>query len=99
MLYEVITHRKKTRKPIPISLEKTAEDAWKEATDLLKAKIILWHIDPYQPFYIFSDASDYASGSVLLQEKDNEMRPVAFHSKVFSKPERNYTTTEREFLV
>jgi len=92
-------HRKKTRKPIPISLEQTAIDAWTEATNLLKSKIMLWHIDPYKPFYIFSDASDYASGSVLLQEKDNEMRPVAFHSRVFTKPERNYTTTEREFLA
>ena len=65
----------------------------------VKSKVILWHIDPYKPFHIFSDASDYASGSVLLQEKNGEMRPVAFHSKVFSQAERNYTTTEREFLA
>jgi len=89
----------RARKGAPVQLEHTAEQAWKTVQDLLKSKIMLWHIDPFAPFHIFSDASDHASGSVLLQYKDGQLHPVAYHLKVFNKCERNYTTTERETLA
>lgn len=47
------------------------------------------------PFTIVADASDFAWGSVLLQQG----RPVAFLSKAFSDAETRYTTTEKELLA
>ena len=96
-------HRKKTRKPIAINLDLGAIRAWQKAVEIIKQKCILWHCAPTEPYYIFVDASDTASGSVLMQYKKNEegenqLRPVAFQSRVFTKTERNYTATERELL-
>lgn len=51
------------------------------------------------PFQIHTDASSVGIGSVLIQEVDGIEHPVAFHSRLLSKTERNYSTTERELLA
>ena len=51
------------------------------------------------PFQIHTDASSVGIGSVLVQEIDGIEHPVAFHSRLLSKTERNYSTTERELLA
>lgn len=51
------------------------------------------------PFQIHTDASSVGIGSVLVQEIDGVEHPVAFHSRLLSKTERNYSTTERELLA
>ena len=96
-------HRKKKRKPVPIHLDLAAINAWHKAIEILLRRCILWHCQPEEPFYVFVDASDTASGSVLMQYKTNkdgekQLRPLAFQSKVFARAERNYTATERELL-
>lgn len=50
------------------------------------------------PFVIDIDASSVAMGSVIYQPNRSN-RPIAFASKKFSKTERNYSTTDREFLA
>jgi transposase InsO family protein len=50
-------------------------------------------------FVVRTDASDYATGAVLLQEHDGEERPVAYYSKKLGTAEKNYTTTEKEALA
>ena len=46
------------------------------------------------------DASDYATGGVLLMEcKDGLWRPVAFLSKLLNETERNYEIHDKEMLV
>lgn len=52
-----------------------------------------------KPFQIHCDASSVGIGSVLIQEIDGNEHPVAFHSRLLSKTERNYSTTERELLA
>ena len=91
-------HAKKSRKPISIPLDPDVVSAWEECKALLQAKIILWHIDPHKEFHLFVDASDTASGSAIMQYQGNDLRPVAFHSKVFNSAERNYCATDRELL-
>ena len=91
-------HSKKSRKPISVSLDPEVIKAWEECKSLLQKKIILWHIDPTKEFHIFVDASDTASGSAIMQYQGEDLRPVAFHSKVFNGAERKYGTTERELL-
>ena len=50
------------------------------------------------PFVIDTDASETALGAVLSQIIDGEERPIAFESRVLSKTEVKYATTEREAL-
>jgi len=46
------------------------------------------------------DASDYATGGVLLMEcKDGLWRPVAFLSKSLNETERNYEIHDKEMLA
>ena len=45
---------------------------------------ILAHVDPEKPFIIEADASDFALGSILSQQgNDEKLHPVAFHSRKF----------------
>ena len=46
----------------------------KRILELLRKRIMLWHVDPSKPFYLFVDASDTASGSVLMQYKGCPMK-------------------------
>lgn len=46
------------------------------------------------PFEVWSDASIYGTGAVLLQDG----KPVAYTSAKFSSAEHNYTTTDQECL-
>jgi hypothetical protein len=50
--------------------------------------------DLNKPFEVWSDASIFGTGAVLLQEN----RAVAYLSHRFSPAERNYTTTDQEAL-
>ena len=79
-------------------MEEACIIAWRKAKEIIADEIVLWHIDPNKEFYIFVDSSDTASGSVILQYKGTDLRPVAFHSKVFTRAERNYNASEREML-
>ena len=77
---------------------KLLREAFYRVQELLRKKIMLWHVDPSKPFYLFVDASDKASGSVLMQYKGRDLRPIAFHSQVFNAAQRRYCASERELL-
>jgi len=55
-----------------------------------------WHL----PFHIHLDASYYAIGTILGQEdKEKSHYAIYYISKNLVGAEKNYTTTEKEFLV
>jgi hypothetical protein len=45
------------------------------------------------------DASDYALGAVLDQSKDKKHYAISYASKTLTRPQLNYTTTEKELLT
>ena len=79
----------------------TAEQA---ALDKLKVALVaapvLMHPDTDKPFFVVTDASNFAAGASLEQETaDGSRRPVAFFSHRLIPAERNYPTHERELLA
>jgi len=47
-----------------------------------------------------TEALDYALAAILsIMTKDNEIYPVAFHSRTFSTPELNYDVHNKELLA
>lgn len=74
-------------------------DATKLIVDKLSSSPILKLIDVSKPFTIQSDASDYASGAVLLQPHDGILHPTWYTSKSFNASERNYSTGDKELLA
>ena len=94
-------------RPLHKLTEKTEKFNWTpqcdEAFQKLKVALtsapILRYPDLSLPFVLDTDASAFAMGGVLSQIEDGVERPIAYFSKVFSKPERNYCVTRRELLA
>ena len=55
--------------------------------------------DPNKPFTITTDASDFAIGAVLTQDKGKGEQPVAYESRKLSPAEQNYAVHEKELLA
>jgi len=61
---------------------------------------ILTHWVPDAQLVVETDASDYALAAILsIMTKDNEIHPIAFHSRIFSTPELNYDVHDKELLA
>ena len=85
------------------------KDAWDAKCDEAFAKLklamsstpVLRHINFELPFFVETDASNYALGAVLLQPESLEssiFHPVAYASRKLSKAERNYSAYDKELL-
>ncbi|GKB75590.1 reverse transcriptase domain-containing protein [Tanacetum coccineum] len=74
-----------------------------EAFNLLKKKLteapILLAPDWDLPFEIMCNASDYAVGAVLGQQKTKHFQPIHYASKTMTDAQAHYTTTEKELLA
>jgi transposase InsO family protein len=81
---------------------KTAKWKWTkectEAFESIKASMaretLLNFPDFNKEFHIFTDASNYQLGAVIMQDD----KPLAFYSRKLNKCQRNYTTGEQELL-
>lgn len=89
--------KRKGRDPIDWNAE--AETAFKRLKEVLIDSPVMACPDFSKPFILQCDASQVGLGSVLAQEIDGEEHPVAYFSRLFSRAERNYSTTERELLA
>ncbi|XP_055822010.1 uncharacterized protein LOC129890490 [Solanum dulcamara] len=77
----------------------TKSEECKEAFEDLKAAVIEEPIlalpDFSKTFEVHTDASDYAIGGVLMQER----HPIAFESRKLNETERRYTVQEKEMIA
>ena len=77
----------------------SCQEAFEELKDRLTTPPILGYPDFSQEFILHTDASATALGAVLCQAQNGQERVISYWSRQLSKPERNYSTIEREALA
>ena len=61
---------------------------------------VLSHYIPGRQLTVETDASDYAVAAILsVTDEDDQIRPIAFHSRTLTAPELNYDTHDKELLA
>lgn len=80
---------------IPITLDDIALNAFQRIKMLLQEKIELYQPDFSKPFDLTTDASNFALGAVLSQDR----HPITFISRTLNSTEQNYATNEKEILA
>ena len=98
----------KIAKPLTELLKKDTPFVWTErhtsAVQQLIDKVVnepvLIHPDPQKDFELEVDASNYTTGAILFQrDKRGKIRPIGYHSKMFSDAERNYDIYNKELTA
>lgn len=97
----------KVAKPLSNLTKKNSTWKWGDEEDcafnnlkqLLTSPPILQQVREDEPFFLRTDASNYAIGAVLLQGEKDKEHPIEYASRLLIPAERNYSTTEREALA
>lgn len=87
-----LTHLTKNNTPFVWSPD--CQAAFDEVKSLLSTAPVLAMPDPSKRYTVYTDASIYGCGGVLMQEG----RPVAYCGKKFDQTMTNWTTTEQELF-
>ena len=93
--------------PLTDLLRKCAEYVWglpqQQAFEALKKALteapVLILPSPDYPFLLYTDASDFAVGGVLMQDQGQGPRPVGYFSRKLNNAERKYTVHDKEALA
>jgi RNase H-like domain found in reverse transcriptase len=69
--------------------------------DRVMSSLILCFTDDSKPFCIKADSSNFATGTVLLQQSDDDLKwhPIAFYSKLINTVKWNYDIHDKEMLA
>ena len=94
-LYDALGGRQATE----LSWTDSCECAFESAKLALASSATLSFPVPNAPLILTTDASSIAVGAVLEQVVDGEQRPLAFFSRKLRKPEKKYSTFDRELLA
>lgn len=73
---------------------KPQQSAFEEAKQMVLRETILTYPDFTQPFHIYTDASNFQLGAVIMQKK----KPLAFYTRKLNKAQAKYTVGEQELL-
>ena len=72
--------------------------AFQKLKDALISAPVLVLADPSLPYEVYTDASGFALGAVLLQNQGKGLQPVAYLSRKLSPTEQRYPNGDREML-
>ena len=70
------------------------EKSFQEMKEVMSEETLLAFPDFNKTFHIYTDASDYQLGGVIMQEG----KPLAFYSRKLNDAQKRYTTGEQELL-
>ena len=86
-----------TRKGVPWNFSDDCRKSFLRLEDAFTSAPVLVHWTPNAPITVETDASDYAITAILsITCSDNEIHPVAFHSRTLTGGELNYDTHDKE---
>ncbi|KAJ3560359.1 hypothetical protein NP233_g10892 [Leucocoprinus birnbaumii] len=89
-----------TRKSVPWNFDDKCRAAFNNLKEAFTSAPILTHWIPDSQIIVETDASDYALAAILsIITDDNEVHPIAFHSRTFNSAESNYDTHDKELLA
>ena len=83
----------------PFVWDKDCQSAFVELKRLLTSSPILAYPLVGSPYILDTDSSAESLGSILSQIQDGEERVICYHSRTFTKAERNYCVTRKELLA
>ena len=89
-----------TRKGEVFDWTTECKNAYQYIKTLYQNALILIGVDWNLEFHLHTDASNIAVGAMLAQNPTGKTdQPIAYASRLLSKAEKNYTTTEKEALA
>jgi len=89
-----------TRKNTPWNFDDDCRIAFNTLKQAFTSAPILTHWVLDAQLVMETDASDYALAAILsIMTKNNEIHPVAFHSRTFSAPKLNYDVHDKKLLA
>ncbi|GFU22682.1 hypothetical protein TNCV_762621 [Trichonephila clavipes] len=97
ILHEYLKGSKKNDKTKILWTEEAKENFEKCKQDLAKATLLSFP-DPDLQLALFTDASNFAIGSVLQQFEAGNWKLISFFSKKLTDAQKNYSTYDRELL-
>jgi hypothetical protein len=87
------------QKDVPFLFDDDCKEAFKKFKKVLITAPIVQPPDWNLPFEIMCDASDFVVGVVLGQRVDKKLNVIHYASKTLDAAQKNYATTEKEFLA
>jgi hypothetical protein len=81
-------------KDVPWKWGKEQQEAFEAIKKVVSRETLLAFPQFDKPFHVYTDASNYQLGAVIMQEG----RPLAFYSRKMNSAQKNYTTGEQELL-
>ncbi|KAF8754069.1 hypothetical protein RHS01_06477 [Rhizoctonia solani] len=88
------------KKDTPWKWDIKEQEAFQGLKDAITNALVLCHADPSKPYFLETDASGAALGSILSQQQeDGRLHPLGFLSESFKGAKQNYNTHNKELLA
>ncbi|KAF8747110.1 hypothetical protein RHS01_11447 [Rhizoctonia solani] len=88
------------KKDTPWKWDTREQEAFQGLKDAITNAPVLCHADPSKPYFLETDASGAALGSILSQrQEDGRLHPLGFLLESFKGAKQNYDTHNKELLA